>query len=784
MRIKEFFIKRYGPLKENDYHLSPNFNVFIGKNEDGKTLTIDALVKFLLGKNVKEKEFEKINRVEENPEGYVIVEDEKGKEIKLPEKGSLTKFIDLSPSAFRNIFIIRNSDLSISSPEEEFYTSVTDKLTGLRTNQISKIKGKLQEIGKLTRPESGAELSNKQDFGQIRSRLEYSEKLIKRIEELQNKAVDEGFDKMEEEIVYINEKIKKLSLQLDELENARTREKFEKGSRALSILIKARSEIKKLDAYNEKDEQLWRDCERDIKRLGEEKEGAIEKLKNAQKALKEVISKLKKEEREFLILTERKRKLDADIKPALSNYEERRKELAQKKVSSKYYAYIGNLSFVLFAISSLGAIFVPNLRTLFGMLSCLFSISTIIFYGLRFSLIREDAKLAGFFEELRLNLSRFELAEENPKEILSNIQRFEEDYQKNDMAVQDLKREKEIREAKIKEIQNTIIPGIEKKINEAMDKIDEIKTKSMVGSLQDYTKKLRLKNQYENSINEQRGILENILGVSGETTEMIILNTNKKLKEIEKFKSTAKNIAFDEENFSRLKEDKDILEEKLDELRNKTEEFKSRLAEIEREANKILQLEGDYLPCETSRDLNAIKERLTEFMTKIENTKSNVLDTLRIFEVIEKEEKERVSELFGDSSNVSRLFRKITAGLYKGVFFNQELGKVEVLRSDGVPLDADKLSGGAYDQLYLSVRLSLAEKLLKDRSGFFIMDDPFVKADPDRLKIQMNLIKKISKSGWQILYFSAKGEVRDTLKEDIKKGDVTLLETQGIALNF
>ena len=95
MKIKEFLIRRYGPLPDSGRIILRDFNLFWGKNENGKTLTIDALVKLLLGHNIRN--FEHIDRVEENPEGYVIIEYEKGKEIKLPEKGNLTKVADLTP---------------------------------------------------------------------------------------------------------------------------------------------------------------------------------------------------------------------------------------------------------------------------------------------------------------------------------------------------------------------------------------------------------------------------------------------------------------------------------------------------------------------------------------------------------------------------------------------------------------------------------------------------------------------------------------------------------------
>ncbi len=153
---------------------------------------------------------------------------------------------------------------------------------------------------------------------------------------------------------------------------------------------------------------------------------------------------------------------------------------------------------------------------------------------------------------------------------------------------------------------------------------------------------------------------------------------------------------------------------------------------------------------------------------------------MQIFEEIEVEEKEKVSELFGKESSISKYFTEITDGLYEEVMFNQETGEIEVRRRDGAMLEAEKLSGGAYDQLYLSIRLALGEKLLKGKKGFFIMDDPFVKADPDRVEKQIEIVRKISETGWQIIYFSAKKEINDILKKDIDRGAINYIKFQSI----
>lgn len=60
------------------------------------------------------------------------------------------------------------------------------------------------------------------------------------------------------------------------------------------------------------------------------------------------------------------------------------------------------------------------------------------------------------------------------------------------------------------------------------------------------------------------------------------------------------------------------------------------------------------------------------------------------------------------------------------------------------------------------------------------MDDPFVKADPDRLKRQIDTLKNITKLGWQVLYFSAKGEIYDALKVDIENDIVNCIKLQGL----
>jgi DNA repair exonuclease SbcCD ATPase subunit len=770
MKIKEFSIMRYGPLPNTGRISLHNFNLFFGRNEDGKTLTIDALVKLLLQRNIKD--FERIDRVEESPEGYVIVEDDKGKEVKLPEKGNLTRVVDLTPSECRNIFIIRNSDLSIAR-EGEFYTTVTDRLTGLRTEELSKIKEILRENGKITPSGMFRDIKDEK----LKTRIEEAENLIEEIDTRFEETERENFDELEEEYVRYREEINGVRQQIESLEDARKREKYEKGKEALNKFKDALEKFKDLEIYNEDDEQLCRDCERDIQTYNGEKEKLLTELKRNEKEFKEISEKLSKKEVVFQVLDERKKKLDDEVKPELRNYERKRGGLALQEGKSKFFTSVGIISAVLLGLSLLGVLVSPSL--LFYILGVLFSISTVISGIFKFQFVRDKAWLAEVFERIKLTTSKFELGAENIEGILSNIQKFDEEYRKNADEIQAIKRRKEKLEDKIKELQGKTIPSKEKKIEDAQEKINEIRRKSGEESFQEYTQKLKLKQGYEKSIGEQGGILRNIFEGKSKALEDNISFWNEEIGNLEKYTDKAKNIKYNENITSELKDKEQSLKGELGKIEDTMSSFKKKMEDVERSANEISRLE-EYLYCKTSVDLVAIKDKLEGFINENESNKDSVLGVMEIFEEIEKEEKEKVSELFDKDSSISRYFNEITSGLYEDVSFNQKIGGIEVKRKDGAILEAEKLSGGAYDQLYLSIRLALGEKLLKGKKGFFIMDDPFVKADPDRLQRQIEMLKRISEWGWQVIYFSAKGEIKDVLKKNIDNGAINYVEVQGV----
>ena len=771
MKIDEFGITRYGPLQESGRILLHNFNLFFGANEDGKTLTIDALVKLMFGQNIKD--FERINRVEENPVGYVILRDDKNKQIKIPEKGTFTKITGLTPSECRNVFIIRNSDLSVSSPEGEFFTNLADRLVGLRTEELSRIGECLREIGQIT--SSGALRDTKDQ--KLKSRMEKARRLIQEIDELTVETETKGLDKLEEQVFRCKEEMEKTKQKVDLLEDARKREMYEKGKKSLDKLREDLANLGTLENYDQEDADLWRDCERDNKNTNEEKGVLLCELQKYEDDFARNEELLEEKRRDFAILQDVKKELDEEVRPELKNYEIKSAELSSQTRKNSYFSSAGAISSGVFLVSLIGVIFSSSV--LFYVLAAVSSLLSVALWMLRFQYVRNISKLSALFEKIRLITSKHALSAENIGEMLSKIQKFDEEFTAKCDELQTMVRKNGNLQNKITELRSERIPKLEKKIESADEKINKIKKDSGEEALTGYARSFRQKETVKKSVDAQAKVLESLLGKKGKKTEGNIVFWESEISDLEEYSDKARDIRYNEKSISAIKRKQKESETTQKELAGRLSAFEQNLQEIGRKANEVLRSE-EYIYCKAYKDLEAVRKALEQFEAENERKKENVLQTISIFEEITNEEKSKVSDLFGENSLVSSYFREITCGLYDVVYFKADTGYVHVKRRDGEVIEAEKLSGGAYDQLYLSIRLALGNRLLKGGKAFFIMDDPFIRSDKKRLQAQMNILKRISQLGWQIMYFTAKDEVKETVKEDLDNNRINYVETHGI----
>ena len=234
-------------------------------------------------------------------------------------------------------------------------------------------------------------------------------------------------------------------------------------------------------------------------------------------------------------------------------------------------------------------------------------------------------------------------------------------------------------------------------------------------------------------------------------------------------------VEYDAATVSALKDELNSLDSREREIETALKDGSRLLHGIEVKAKELGVLD-ESPPCRTTQELDNLGRLIREYGDRIEQDQRTAQEAIRIFQTVNAEEKTRVGDLFGPQSSVSRHVSAITDGRYTSAHYDLDKNAVYLIDAAGEHVPARRLSGGAYDQLYLSIRLSLAERMLVEEKGFLILDDPFVKADPERLDKMMNILRHMVGDGWQIMYFSAKAEIVDVLSDDITAGKVRLLQ--------
>ena len=103
----------------------------------------------------------------------------------------------------------------------------------------------------------------------------------------------------------------------------------------------------------------------------------------------------------------------------------------------------------------------------------------------------------------------------------------------------------------------------------------------------------------------------------------------------------------------------------------------------------------------------------------------------------------------------------VTGGRYSDVFINRDFSARIRTSDDTVAREAEYLSAGTLDLMYLAVRLAVCELALPDgESCPLIIDEALVNLDESRFEQAMKLLREIAKKR-QVILFSC----RKTLSE-------------------
>ncbi len=242
-------------------------------------------------------------------------------------------------------------------------------------------------------------------------------------------------------------------------------------------------------------------------------------------------------------------------------------------------------------------------------------------------------------------------------------------------------------------------------------------------------------NELQNEINELKNNLNLKINIKIEENKNNYLNKIKN-KEIIKIN----NLNNVEEEIEKVQKELNIIKIKLHELDLDKENIEPQIDNlIKIEENIVNNNEKIVNLKQLEKSMNLAKQLIENAYEKMKNT---------------------VTPKF--TENLSKNIEEITNGKYTNVIVRDDNGLVVELEK-GNYVEANRLSVGTIDQLYLSLRLSMIEDLSKEKMPI-ILDEAFAYYDTQRLK---NILKYIEKSypNRQIILFTCTEREKDIFNE-------------------
>ena len=652
MKIKEIFIQRYGPLRPlRPFHakFKKNTCIIFGPGGSGKTLTIDAILKMLLGESAVW--FLRHKEVDETPAGYLVIEKDK-KEFKLGEDKHLSDIpgLELDPNELKNIFVIQDADLGISD-EDKFYGRVTNKLIGVRTEDMRRIKDELRRRGRLT-PKLGIVSKRPHKVG---TKLNDAKELRDNITTYVTKVRAEGIDKLEKEKFDLRWDLKKLEENIELFEKARKKSEFNK-------LQNAFNEAKK----------------------------SLEVLRTLPK--KDRISQLNGK---LLDLKKEKGKL-----PQLEREAKSWKERFQYFIISTAISFIALVAFDLEMLSTV--------------------IPSILMFVSLFSLYKW----------------------------------YQSDKSLTQLLVM---KESLVEEAQALGIEVKTVEEAEAEISRISKEIDD---------------KLAV-------FNQKKGILGKDLQIDEKEPKKFLEKAQSALTKLAISIDLEVSIAYDEERLEEAKTQEKSKKKRLEEVEKRLQEHQKIMLNFSEKAPRLQFTDefSDYkfdIEIKNLESLEKLVRWLNQYIEQIEKDAELSREAFEIFEELESKEETKSEELFKKDDRASTIFRDITGGMFEEVNYDSSAREILVKRShEKRSQKTSELSRSEWTQLYTAIRVALGEKLLKGEKGFFIVEEPFIHSDSERLLKEFDVLKNLSERGWQTIYFTAKDEIKEGLP---KQMDVDIIE--------
>jgi len=334
---------------------------------------------------------------------------------------------------------------------------------------------------------------------------------------------------------------------------------------------------------------------------------------------------------------------------------------------------------------------------------------------------------------------------------VKNMEELEELYEKREKAIDEINTIKTKVETLLEEEDMSTLQSNLKELEKDLKRENTARKK--LESFAITLSELKKKNEDKAKLEKKKGELEDIITKNEGMLEAIgddedELKTQKK--------NAAKELVIAEANLDESK----IYEcspEEFAKLKRETESLRKEVKKLnERQIELKVKIEQETLGAE---DVAAVEERLSELGKKRERLdhKHRVLDIIN--DNIAWARESTISQFSeGIEDKMSKILSKITAGKYKKVIVDKNLG-VSVFSSEkgefiNIDDKIDQLSKGTVDQVYLAARLAILGLIAIEEKPPLILDDTFVSFDDmGRKERAFKILESIAKD-YQVLYFT------------------------------
>lgn len=199
-----------------------------------------------------------------------------------------------------------------------------------------------------------------------------------------------------------------------------------------------------------------------------------------------------------------------------------------------------------------------------------------------------------------------------------------------------------------------------------------------------------------------------------------------------------------------------------DSLTCTAEQTKLLLQENQAEQQRLTHLLGEYRGRMASHgqeaELNARLEAVDARIASLEQYHSALTLAQRTLEQATAELQRRFAPRI--SRRAQSLMHSMTAGRYDRLSLSSDLTLQAGAVREDVLHEAAWRSEGTIDQLYLSLRLAVAEELTPNAP--LVLDDVFVRFDEDRMKAALKIVSAISETRQVLLFTCQDREIRAT----------------------